>query len=208
VRIGLESPLVLGSASPRRRELIATLGIPFVVVAADIDESMEAGETPDRYLTRIVAAKLDAVRSVCEKDRSLTRAAAGILVADTVVVAPDGSTLGKPGDDALARVMLARTAGATHEVCTRFALGHFGHALGPSFAQTVITRVTFRSLTRVEVDDYVACGEGRDKAGGYAVQGRAAAFVESIDGSYTNVVGLPLCQVVVAMRDRGWLGSE
>jgi septum formation protein len=207
VRIGVETPLVLGSASPRRRELLASLGIPFAVLAADIDEATETGEAPDRYLERIVAAKLEAVRSACAKDDTLARVAAGILVADTIVVAPDGGTLGKPGDRVHARAMIARLAGVTHEVRTRFALAAWPTAPGSTLAKTVTTRVTFRSLTDAEVDDYVACGEGRDKAGGYAAQGRAAAFVESIDGSYTNVVGLPLSQVVVAMQARGWLSG-
>jgi septum formation protein len=101
--------------------------------------------------------------------------------------------------------MIARLDGETHDVQTRFALAPRDPGEGASFAQTVTTRVKFRPLAPGELDDYIACGEGRDKAGAYAIQGRAAAFVESIDGSYTNVVGLPLCQVVAALRRLGWL---
>jgi septum formation protein len=90
-------------------------------------------------------------------------------------------------------------------VRTRFLLADVAAAAPPAHAQTVVTRVTFRSIPEGEALAYAATGEGRDKAGGYAVQGRAAAFVERIDGSYTNVVGLPLCEVVVAMRALGWL---
>jgi septum formation protein len=200
VRIEPAHPLVLGSASPRRREMIALLGVPFVVRTADADESQRAGEAPGAYLERVARAKLDAVRA------SLGDApAAGILVADTIVVAPGGAILGKPRDDDEARAMIERLAGATHEVSTRFLLGAPRPGDAVAHAQTVTTRVTFRAVSPAEVRAYAATGEGRDKAGAYAVQGRAAAFVERIDGSYSSVVGLPLCEVVVAMRAVGWL---
>jgi septum formation protein len=188
VRIGPETPLVLGSASPRRRELLASLDLALVVSSVDVDEARRPGEAPEPYLERIVAAKLDGVLG---GDGFASRAhlVAGVLVADTIVVAPDQTILG----------------GATHEVRTRFALAPAIAGSGRAFAQTVTTRVTFRRLLPDEIDRYVSSGEGRDKAGAYAVQGRAAAFVERIHGSYTNVVGLPLCDVVVAMRDLGWV---
>lgn len=156
-------------------------------------------------MERIVAAKLAGVLRAYSSPRSRAHAFAGVLVADTIVVAPDGGVLGKPRDDDDARAMIAKLDGATHAVRTRFALAPFDASDGATIAQTVATRVTFRVLASGELDGYVACGEGRDKAGAYAVQGRAAAFVESIDGSYCNVVGLPLCEVVVAMRRLGWL---
>ena len=183
--------------------MIAMLGVPFVVRTADIDESMRSGETPRAYLERIAQGKLEAVRA-----RAGTEGAgenAGILVADTVVIAPDGGVLGKPGDDEEARAMIERLAGATHEVSTRFLLGGSAGAAPPVHAQTVTTRVTFRALGPDEARGYAATGEGRDKAGAYAVQGRASAFVERIEGSYSGVVGLPLCEVVVALRAVGWL---
>jgi septum formation protein len=198
VRITDASPLVLGSASPRRRDLLATAGIPFAVRAASADESAREGEAPERYLERVVLAKLDAVRAL------ELGPAAGVLVADTIVVAPDGAVLGKPADEPEGRAMIERLSGATHTVRTRFVLaGALPHG-APVHAETVTTRVTFRTVSAVEVHAYVASGEGKDKAGGYAAQGRAAVFVERIDGSYTNVVGLPLCEVVVALRALGW----
>jgi len=183
--------------------MIAMLGVPFVVRTADIDESMRSGETPRAYLERIAQGKLEAVRTRAAAEGA--GATAGILVADTVVIAPDGGVLGKPGDDEEARAMIERLAGATHEVSTRFLLAASAGAAPPVHAQTVTTRVTFRALGSEEARAYAATGEGRDKAGAYAVQGRASAFVERIEGSYSGVVGLPLCEVVVALRAVGWL---
>ena len=197
MRITVDLPLVLGSASPRRRELLGLLGVPFVVRPAELDERLAAGEGPDAYLRRIVRGKLDAVRAAG------TAGTAGVLVADTTVVAPGEVLLGKPEDDADAASMIARLSGATHEVKTRFALAP--PDAGPALCEeTVTTRVTFRALAPDEIARYVTTGEGRDKAGSYAVQGRAAAFVSRIDGSYTGVVGLPLCEVAAAMRALGW----
>jgi septum formation protein len=197
VRITAELPLVLGSASPRRRELLELLGVPFLVRAVDVDEGARAGEKPEAYLERVAQAKLEAVRAAGSER------AGAILVADTTVVAPGDHVLGKPADDAEAAAMLARLAGATHEVKTRFLLA--APPPGPALhAETVTTRVSFRPLSGAEIARYVATGEGRDKAGSYAVQGRAAAFVSRLEGSYTAVVGLPLCEVAVALRGLGW----
>jgi septum formation protein len=196
VPIDARHPLVLGSASPRRREMIAWLGVPFEVRTADIDESWH-DEAPHAYLERIARAKLDAIRGLELGE------ATGVLVADTIVVAPGGGVLGKPRDDDDARAMIERLAGATHEVSTRFEIAPVA---GPvAHAETVTSRVTFRAVTAQEAAAYAATGEGRDKAGAYAVQGRAAAFISRIDGSYTSVVGLPLSEVVMAMRALGWL---
>jgi septum formation protein len=183
--------------------MIAMLGVPFVVCTADRDESMREGETPREYLERIAQGKLDAVRA--RTATSSGTGTAGILVADTVVIAPDGGILGKPRDDDDARAMIERLAGATHEVSTRFLLATPVGTAPPAHAETVTTRVAFRAVGPDEARAYAATGEGRDKAGAYAVQGRAAAFVERIEGSYTGVVGLPLCEVVVALRALGWL---
>jgi septum formation protein len=197
VRITADLPLVLGSASPRRRELLELVGVPFVVRSVDVDEGMLAGEDPDGYLGRVTLAKLEAAQRV-----GLT-GVAGVLVADTIVVAPGGEVLGKPAGDDQAVAMLGRLSGATHEVKTRIALGEPRAGAGPLYAETVTTRVTFRHVSADEAARYVATGEGRDKAGSYAVQGRAAAFVARIEGSYTAVVGLPVCEVLVAMRALG-----
>jgi septum formation protein len=189
-------PLVLGSASPRRRELVALLGVPFVVRPALADESMGA-ESPPAYLERITRAKLEAVRAT-----GLGEIAA-VLVADTIVVSPTGAVLGKPRDDEDSMAMIELLAAATHEVSTRFVLAEADPRSPVAHAETVTTRVTFRAVTREEARAYAATGEGRDKAGAYAAQGRAAAFIRRIEGSYTSVVGLPLCEVAMAMRALG-----
>ncbi len=199
MRITPATPLVLGSGSPRRREMMAMIGVPFVVRAAGADETIQAGEAPGAYLDRITRAKLDAVRGTAPLG-----AVAAVLVADTIVVLPGGVVLGKPADDGEARSMIERLAGVTHEVSTRFVLAEVTARAPIAYAQTVTTRVTFRTLADDEMRAYAATGEGTDKAGGYAVQGRAAAFIERIEGSYTGVVGLPICEVVVAMRELGW----
>jgi septum formation protein len=201
VRITSECPLVLGSASPRRRDLLAAAGVPFVVRPAAADETPRDRELPGTYLDRITHAKLDAVRAL-----SLGPLAA-VLVADTIVVAPDGAILGKPRDASEARAMIDRLAGAVHTVDTRFVLAPADRSAPPLHMETVTTRVEMRVLSPDEAEAYVATGEGADKAGGYAAQGRAAAFIRRIDGSYTNVVGLPLCEVVLALRACGWAGG-
>jgi septum formation protein len=180
--------------------MIGLIGVPMVGRSASIDESPLAGEGATEYLERILRAKLRAI------GLGGMREFRGALVADTVVIAPDGELVGKPSDDQDAAAILMRLGGATHEVTTRFLLAEGGEREGDvAHAETVTTRVTFRELFPGELQAYVATGEGRDKAGAYAVQGGAAAFVERIDGSYTNVVGLPLSEVVVAMRRLGWL---
>jgi septum formation protein len=177
--------------------MVAMIEVPFVVHPAGIDESSRPGESPRAYLERVAGAKLEAV---CACDLG---PASAVLVADTVVVAPDGSMLGKPADDHEPLSMIERLAGKTHEVSTRFVLAD--RRTRAVHAETVTTKVTFRPIAQDEARAYAASGEGRDKAGGYAVQGKAATFVERIEGSYTNVVGLPLCQVLVAMRGLGLL---
>lgn len=192
-------PLLLASGSPRRREILAHLGVPCVVRPTAADESTRAGEIADDYLVRVVTAKLDAARAVLATHADAATAPA-VLVADTSVVL-DGEILGKPDDDAHARAMIARLAGRTHEVWTRFAIAL--REGGLVRAETVRTRVTFRALGQARIDAYVATGEGRDKAGAYAVQGRGSALAARIEGSYTNVVGLPACEVAVALEELG-----
>jgi septum formation protein len=193
--------LVLGSASPRRRELLSHLGLAFGLCEPVVDESRNAGESPGDYLERIVLAKLGSVRGQLS-DRA-TAEHSWVLVADTIVVSPAGIVMGKPATMLDASEMLSALSGTTHEVATRFILGAARPSAATERAETVVTRVTFRRLTEGERTHYVASREGFDKAGGYAIQGAAAAFVERIEGSYTNVVGLPLSELVVAMRDLG-----
>ncbi|HEY2511261.1 MAG TPA: Maf family protein [Polyangiaceae bacterium] len=198
--LSADSPLVLGSGSPRRREILTEGRVPFVVVVGDADEAVLAGEPVAAYLERVVLAKLEAVRRRLS-EREL-RGGEAILVADTSVV-EGGAILGKPADDAEGLGMIRRLSGRTHEVQTRFAIGSATLGEAPRVARTVVTRVRFRVITDDEARAYVASGEGRDKAGGYAVQGGAAPFVEAIDGSYSCVVGLPKEEVLEALGALG-----
>jgi septum formation protein len=206
-------PLLLASGSPRRREILANLGIPTLVTPIDIDEAVLPAEQADAYLVRIVAAKLAAASKPFAKTEKAPRgdtlqgvniaaAAGAVLVADTSVI-DDGAILGKPSSTEDAEAMIARLAGRTHEVWTRFAIGAPEAPARTLHEETVKTRVTFRPLTSERVRAYVASGEGMDKAGGYAVQGRGAGLVSRIEGSYSNVVGLPACEVMVALERLG-----
>lgn len=199
--LSTDAPLLLGSASPRRRELLASAGVPLVVVAPTVDERVVPGEAPLAYLERVTAAKLAAARALAGA-RALPRPRA-VLVADTTVVLAD-AILDKPATPEAARALLLALSGATHDVRTRFVLGAADDEAVLA-AETVTTRVTFRSLGEDEIDAYVASGEPFDKAGGYGIQGGAAGFVLRIEGSYTSVVGLPLAEVIRALRVTGLL---
>jgi len=188
--IGKDCPLVLGSASPRRRQILADLGIPMVQRPGACDESTRPGEAPPGFLERIA---LDKLRSVLP----LLDAApfAGVLVADTIVVV-DEHILGKPADEAEARALLGRIVGRTHTVLTRYVVSSSSAPAEPVCARTVRTEVTMRRASDSEIRAYAATGEGLDKAGAYAAQGIGSFLIERIDGSYTNVVGLPACELV------------
>jgi septum formation protein len=178
-------PLVLASQSPRRRELLATAGIPFTVRVADVEEIRAPGEPPDAYARRLARAKAEAAW----QDRNEI-----VLGADTVVVLDnvlEQNVLEKPRDLADASDMLHRLAGREHTVITGICLRHPGGLEVDSSA----TRVRFTPLTDAEIDAYVATGEPIDKAGAYAIQGLASKFVERVEGCYFNVIGLPLSQV-------------
>ena len=176
--------LILASASPRRAELLRAAGYEFDVVAADVDESIRDGEAPLLYVRRLAADKSAAAQiSVDSHDVVL-------LGADTTVVV-DGEILAKPRDDEDAATMLQRLAGRSHEVLTGVSLRRGGFELG----RVETTRVHVAPLTDEEIAWYVATGEGRDKAGAYAIQGFASRFIPRIEGSYSNVVGLPVASV-------------
>lgn len=195
--IGPERPLILGSASPRRRDILTGLGIPIAVMPADVDEGLAPGEAPLAYVERIVGAKLAAVVV-----RAREATGAGLLVADTIVVL-DGQVLGKPADVADAERLLGRLAGREHRVHTRYALAAPG---GETLvARTVTSDVRLRAVSPEALTGYALTGEGLDKAGAYAIQGIGAFLVESIHGSYSNVVGLPACEVVQDLLDTGLL---
>jgi septum formation protein len=184
--------IVLASASPRRAELLASAGLSFVVVPSSVVEERLPGEAAEEFVRRLAAAK---ARDVAGAQRD------GVVVgADTEVVL-DGEILGKPRDDEDARSMLARLSGRAHDVVTGYEV--YDIAAGRGEGGVVHTRVEFAPLSREEIDAYVASGEPRGKAGAYAIQGRAAGMIRRIEGSYTNVVGLPLREVLEALGRMG-----
>jgi len=182
--------MILASASPRRAVLLREAGFVFDVVPSDVDESILTGESPEQYVRRVAALKARAVLA--------RHPDAHVVAADTTVVV-DGEMLGKPADDEDARRMLARLSGRDHQVLTGVVVAGAGRESGT----VVSTRVHFTALTAAEIDWYVASGEPRDKAGAYGVQGLAARFVETVDGSYSNVVGLPVDEVRQLLEAEG-----
>lgn len=192
--------LVLASASPRRREILTQLGLLFAVLESGVDEPPPDGQGPEAYARELAARKAEAVAGRLARDGRR----AFVLGADTIVVV-DQAIIGKPSDDADAVRMLLLLAGRAHEVITAVALRHAGNGLSRTLA--VRTRVTFRAFDRGFACRYVATGEGRDKAGSYAAQGLGAGLLRAIDGSYSNVVGLPACETLELLIEAGALGS-
>lgn len=175
--------IVLASASPRRAELLRAAGIDFEVQPADVDETFAEGELPGDYVSRLAEAK---ARLVYERDVRRI-----VLAADTAVVVDD-HVLGKPEDDADAARMLRMLSGRSHQVLTAVAVFHPGQIVDTRIDTTT---VEFASLSDTDIGWYVSSGEPMDKAGAYAVQGLASRFVTRINGSYSNVVGLPVALV-------------
>jgi nucleoside triphosphate pyrophosphatase len=175
--------LILASASPRRAELLTSAGYAFVVEPADVDESLLPGEPPEVYALRVARAKADEVAARHPHDGI-------VLAADTVVVA-GRDILGKPVDAADAARMLTRLSGTVHEVLTAVVVRRPAAEL----TELVRTRVQFIDLTAEDIAWYIRTGEPEGKAGAYAIQGRGARFVDRIEGSWSNVVGLPLATV-------------
>jgi septum formation protein len=201
------TPLILGSASPRRREILSHLGVPIRVAPADVPEGVEPGELPARYIERIVRDKLRAVFERLGSEMSESPALfSGVLVADTIVVLGE-RILGKPSDTAEAVKLLTALCGREHRVFTRYALSRVSPSgsSAPLVERSVESKVWLRSASAVEIERYAATGEGLDKAGAYAVQGVGAFLVQRIDGSYSNVVGLPACEVVEDLLASGLL---
>jgi len=196
-------PLLLGSQSPRRRDILESLKIPFSVLPADVPEQALPGEAPDAYVERIVADKLTAVARRAAGEGRRFRA---ILVADTIVVSGD-RILGKPVDIADAERLLTELCGRTHRVTTRYAIAAEPPFETATVARSVNTEVTLRAASASEVRRYAASGEGLDKAGAYAAQGLGAFLVEGVLGSYSNVVGLPACEVVLDLVKLALLGE-
>ena len=188
-------PLVLASASPRRRELLAGAGVRFEVLPADIDEDARPGETPAQLAGRLAREKALAVASRVGPDP-----ARFVLGADTIVVLGE-SVLGKPRDPRDAESMLSRLVGRTHRVITAVVVAR-SHDLGWR-ARTVESRVRMRPAELEEIRAYVATGEPLDKAGAYAFQGRGRRFVAEIAGSESNVIGMPLDETLDLLREAG-----
>ncbi|BDV44061.1 Maf-like protein [Geotalea uraniireducens] len=188
--------IVLASASPRRLELLASAGVEFVVAASDIPEEPIPGESPADFSLRLARDKAFATAARIE--------GRWFIGADTIVVC-DGEIMGKPADAADAERMLNKLSGVPHEVITGYAI--YDKARDSMLAKAVTTRVFFKPLRPEEIRAYIATGCPMDKAGAYAIQGGAAHMVTRIDGSYTNVVGLPLCEVVEDLRLLGALGG-
>ncbi|MCL6481388.1 MAG: Maf family protein [Firmicutes bacterium] len=186
--------LILASASPRRAEILRNAAIAFEVVPATVDESQRIGETPETHVRRLAIAKVRAVAAGVVPP-------ALVLGADTAVLV-DTLMLAKPASAEDARRMLRLLRGRTHEVLTGVALLRLPE--GELLVEHERTRVTFAALSDTEVDDYIASGEPFDKAGGYAIQGRAGRFIPRIEGCYFNVVGLPLARVYRMLCELGW----
>ena len=189
--------LILASTSPRRRELLALLGLPFEVVASGFDESSLSpkGLTPPDYVMTLAQGKAAEVANRAESD-------AIIIGADTTVVL-DGAFLNKPLDDADAARMLRALSGRTHQVYTGLCLLHGQSAL----TDYAVTDVTFDTLSDAVIAAYIATGEPRDKAGAYGIQGKALSFIPQIQGDYFNVVGLPLhklCSLLTRLGISVW----
>jgi septum formation protein len=200
----MKAPAIyLASKSPRRQDLLRQIGVEFDVLQLreapgrerDIDEVARGGEPPLHYVERIARTKAT-VGAARMRRRGLPPRA--VLGADTEVIL-EGEMFGKPQDADDARRMLARLSGCTHEVCTAIAICWNNEEI----AEVVTSAVTFRTLTPEEIARYVATGEPVDKAGGYAIQGRAAAFVSRLSGSYSGVMGLPLFETAVVLARIG-----
>jgi septum formation protein len=198
-------PFILASGSPRRRELLSSLGVKFTINVPDIDEIQGANESPADCVRRLSRYKAQAVASDIDYP-------ALILAADTVVVIPETETqeaviLNKPSDDDHARQMLLNLRGKAHEVYTGVTIMQTG-SLPLQITRAILTQVFMRNLTDEELEAYVASGEPLDKAGGYAIQDQNFNPVERIEGSYSNVVGLPIEAVKEMLTDIGYLDQE
>jgi septum formation protein len=186
--------LILASTSPRRAEILHDAGFSFIVVSSAVDETPFPGESPTDHVQRLADAKAELVAA-------RTTGPAIVLAADTVVTLED-RIFGKPRSTDDARHMLEKLSGRTHSVLTGVTLVRLPDAERRSFVE--ITLVHFSQLSPEEITRYLATGESHDKAGAYAIQGRAGRYIPRIEGCYFNVVGLPLAHVTEALADLGW----
>jgi septum formation protein len=181
-------PVILASASPRRRELLTLIGLIHEVLPADVDETLLPDEDPEAYAERLARAK-------AEKSMLAGTVSIG---SDTIVVV-DGDVLGKPKDEAEAAVMLRRLSGRSHTVMTAVAVAFDGYVA----TDVVQVGVTFRSLRDEEIQEYIRTGEPMDKAGAYGIQGYGATIVDGVDGDYFAVMGLPLNRLIRLLESVG-----
>jgi len=191
--INASAQIILASASPRRRELLAQIGMVALVQAVDIDESQNQGEPAIDYVQRLALEKAQTGLKIIENEQNLP-----VLGSDTIVEL-DGMILGKPGDRNQAKEMLQLLSGKKHTVHTSVAIVTYSG----QFAATSSTQVHFKVLEEQEIDSYLLTGEADDKAGSYAIQGRAAQFINNINGSYSGVMGLPIYETVQLLKQSG-----
>ncbi|NLY52016.1 MAG: septum formation inhibitor Maf [Firmicutes bacterium] len=187
------SKLVLASQSPRRQELLGSLGVDFTVIPAEVDENLIQEDSPEALAEALAYAK---ARWVADRT-----AEAVVVAADTIVLLDSGEVLGKPRGRKEAVEMLSRLSGQGHRVVTGVAIINSQTGQTKVFHET--TRVFFRTLSRQEIERYVATGEPLDKAGAYGIQGKGALLVEKIEGCYFNVVGFPLARLGQALKEFG-----
>jgi len=186
--------LILASASTRRADILRDAGIPFTVLSSAVDETPFPGESPQDHVQRLASAKAQLVAA-----RAFGPAI--VIAADTIVTI-DGHILGKPRSSDHARRMLERLSGRTHSVVTGVALIRLPDADRRTFVET--TQVHFAALSSEEITRYLSTGEPQDKAGAYAIQGRAGRYISRIEGCYFNVVGLPLARLQHYLTELGW----
>ena len=190
----MDTNIILASASPRRRELLEQIGLSFQIIPSLVEEKELPGESPDAHVVRL---SLEKASEVAARDQTTAR---WIIGSDTIVLC-DNRILGKPTDAIQATSMLRLLSGREHRVLSGFAV--IDKESGQQRAEAVSTKVKFRQLTDEEIARYIATGEPMDKAGAYAIQGLGVCFVAGIEGSYTNVVGLPLCRLTLALKELG-----
>jgi len=193
----MHSHLILASASPRRTALLNQMNVAHTICPADIDETAKPGERPDDLVARLASEKAQAVMKKLEKQQALQDNT--VVLASDTLIAFNGESLGKPVDKADAIRILTMLSGQTHQVLTSIsALSQLKHV-----TRTVVTAVTFASLTKQQIMDYWETGEPADKAGSYAIQGIGGEFVVSINGSSSSVVGLPLYETRQLLNEFG-----
>jgi septum formation protein len=188
----LKQLIILASASPRRKQLLSSVGLKFKTVPAHVDENYLNGETPNQHARRLAQSK---AKIISEKYPDVW-----VLGADTIVVI-DGQILGKPENKAQAKKMLQKLSGRTHKVHTAFTITRAVSSI--SRTRVIQSAVNFKNISPDEIKWYISSKEPYDKAGGYAAQEKGASFIKSVRGSYTNVIGLPLCEVLEEFKALG-----